>query len=146
MYNLNERKALERPLHLYEDIKHDRRKTSKMCHCYTEEMFQEKSDYRHRLRQKYLISIFLATEHRCDHCLHHYKMAEINFFQVFEVLTAVVMKDSVFWDMTPYSPLKVNRRLGGTCRLLLQGRSITQARKPESKQVESRALNLATSM
>jgi hypothetical protein len=29
------------------------------------------------------------------------------------------MKNCVFWDITPYSPLKVNRRLGGKCRLYL---------------------------
>jgi hypothetical protein len=33
----------------------------------------------------------------------------------FEVLTAVVLKGSIFWDITPYRPLKVNRRFGGTC-------------------------------
>jgi hypothetical protein len=27
----------------------------------------------------------------------------------FEVLTAVVMKGTIFWDITPCSPLKVNR-------------------------------------
>jgi hypothetical protein len=49
----------------------------------------------------------------------------------------VVMKSSIFWDITPYSPLKVNRRLGGTCRLHLQGRRINQARnkrEADSKQ------------
>jgi hypothetical protein len=34
-----------------------------------------------------------------------------------EVLTAVAMRSSVFWDMKPCSPLKVNRRFGRTCRL-----------------------------
>jgi hypothetical protein len=29
------------------------------------------------------------------------------------------MKSSVFWDITPSSPLKINRRFGGTCRLHL---------------------------
>jgi hypothetical protein len=28
----------------------------------------------------------------------------------FEVLTAVVMKSTVFWDIMPCSPLRVNRR------------------------------------
>jgi hypothetical protein len=28
----------------------------------------------------------------------------------FEVLTAAIMKSSIFWDITPCSPLKVNRR------------------------------------
>jgi hypothetical protein len=36
----------------------------------------------------------------------------------FEVLIVVVMKSSTFWDITPCNPLKVNRRFGGTCRLL----------------------------
>jgi hypothetical protein len=46
----------------------------------------------------------------------------------FEVLTAVVMKSSVFWDIMPCSPLKLYRRFGGTCRLHLQRRRICQAR------------------
>jgi hypothetical protein len=29
-----------------------------------------------------------------------------------QVLTALVMKSSVFWDITPYSSLKVNQRFG----------------------------------
>jgi hypothetical protein len=37
----------------------------------------------------------------------------------FEVLTAVVRKSPVFWNITPYRPLKINRRYGGTCRLHL---------------------------
>jgi hypothetical protein len=31
---------------------------------------------------------------------------------VFEVLTAVVMKSSLFWSITPRDPSKVNRRFG----------------------------------
>jgi hypothetical protein len=38
------------------------------------------------------------------------------------------LKRSVFWNITPCSLLKVNRRFGGTCRLHLQGRRISQAR------------------
>jgi hypothetical protein len=33
----------------------------------------------------------------------------------------------VFWDKKSCSPLKVNRRFGGTCRLHFQGQSISQA-------------------
>jgi hypothetical protein len=47
-------------------------------------------------------------------------------FVGFEV-TAVVMQSAIFWDITPYSPLKVNRRFGRTC-LRLQNRRISQAR------------------
>jgi hypothetical protein len=42
-------------------------------------------------------------------------------FVEFKVLTAVVMKSSVFWDIMPCSPLKVNRRFGRTYPLNLQG-------------------------
>jgi hypothetical protein len=45
-----------------------------------------------------------------------------------EVLTAVVMKSSMFWDITPCSQLKVNRRFTGTCHLHLQGRRKSRAR------------------
>jgi hypothetical protein len=38
----------------------------------------------------------------------------------FQVLAAVVMTSPVFWDITLCSPLKFNKRLGGTCHLLLQ--------------------------
>jgi hypothetical protein len=34
----------------------------------------------------------------------------------------------IFWDITPCSPLKVNRRFGGTCRLNIQGERIIQTR------------------
>jgi hypothetical protein len=36
------------------------------------------------------------------------------------------LKNSVIWDKTPCSPLKVNRRFGGTCRLHFQDRRLTQ--------------------
>jgi hypothetical protein len=45
----------------------------------------------------------------------------------FEVLTAVVMKSGIFWDIKPCSPLKENLRFGATYRLHLQGR-ISRAR------------------
>jgi hypothetical protein len=37
----------------------------------------------------------------------------------FEVLTAMVMKSNVAWDIMLYSQLKVNRRFGGTYRRYL---------------------------
>jgi hypothetical protein len=45
----------------------------------------------------------------------------------YEVLTAVVLKSSFFWDITSCSPLKVNRHFGGTCHLHLQGQRISHA-------------------
>jgi hypothetical protein len=38
------------------------------------------------------------------------------------------MKSAIFWDITPCSLLKVNRRFGRTCRNHLQGRRISRAR------------------
>jgi hypothetical protein len=45
-----------------------------------------------------------------------------------------ILKSSVFWDITPCSPLKVNRRFRGTYRLYLQGRRTSRTRnQPESR-------------
>jgi hypothetical protein len=43
----------------------------------------------------------------------------------FEVFTAVTMKNSVSWDVTPCR-FCVNRRFGGTYRLYLHGRKIRE--------------------
>jgi hypothetical protein len=45
----------------------------------------------------------------------------------FEVLRGVVMNSSIFWDITPCSPLKIDRSFGRTCRLL-QSRRINKPR------------------
>jgi hypothetical protein len=44
----------------------------------------------------------------------------------FEVLTAVVVQTSFFWDMTPGSPLEGNQHYEGTFHLHLQGRRINK--------------------
>jgi hypothetical protein len=46
----------------------------------------------------------------------------------FEVLTAMVMMSSTFWDIMPYSPSKVNSIFGGICSLQLQDQIISQER------------------
>jgi hypothetical protein len=38
------------------------------------------------------------------------------------------MKSTIFWDITPCSPLKINGRFGGTCHFHLQGLRISRAR------------------
>jgi hypothetical protein len=53
--------------------------------------------------------------------------ADWSKFVGFEVLTPVVMKSTIFWDMTPWSPLSVNRCFGLTYRLHLQGWRISRA-------------------
>jgi hypothetical protein len=42
----------------------------------------------------------------------------------FEILTVVVMKSSIFWDITSCGSLNVNRRFGGTYRIRLQSRRV----------------------
>jgi hypothetical protein len=44
-----------------------------------------------------------------------------NIYVGFVVLTTAVMKTYNVWYMTPYSPLKINRRFRGICRLHLEG-------------------------
>jgi hypothetical protein len=58
----------------------------------------------------------------------------------FEVLTAVVMKSTVFWDITPYSSLNVNQRFGGTYCLHLQGQRISWARSQHESRWQAEAL------
>jgi hypothetical protein len=50
----------------------------------------------------------------------------------------------IFWDKTPCSPLKVNRRFGGTCCLHLQGRRISQPRN--RREASRKAENSAASV
>jgi hypothetical protein len=46
----------------------------------------------------------------------------------FEILTAVVLKSSIFWDIIPCSPLNVNQHFRGTCYLRLQCRRENHAK------------------
>jgi hypothetical protein len=48
-------------------------------------------------------------------------IVKIFLFVLFEVLTAVIMNSSIFWEITPCSLLKCNRSFVGTYRLPLQG-------------------------
>jgi hypothetical protein len=45
-----------------------------------------------------------------------------------EILTVVVMKSTIIWDIMPCSLLKVTRHFGGTYRLHPQGRRISPVR------------------
>jgi hypothetical protein len=64
----------------------------------------------------------MRPEREDDHSLP--SSTEVKNGGVFDVLTAVVMKSFVFWDMASYSP-----RFGGICRLHLEVRRISQGRK-----------------
>jgi hypothetical protein len=41
--------------------------------------------------------------------------------------TTNAVKSTIFWDITPCSPLSVNRSFGGTYRLHTQGRKIVSS-------------------
>jgi hypothetical protein len=51
-----------------------------------------------------------------------------------------VMKSSVFWDITPHSPLKVKQRFRETCRLHISWRRINQTRKQHDTGSKQNAL------
>jgi hypothetical protein len=57
-----------------------------------------------------------------------FKRKQVQEIYVIRVYTILLMKSSIFWDITSCSPLNVNWRFGGTCCLHLQGRRISQAR------------------
>jgi hypothetical protein len=60
-----------------------------------------------------------------------------NFPIVYATLRYITLRSSIFWDIMPRSPLKVNRHFEGTCPLHLQGRKVSQGinqRKIRSKQ------------
>jgi hypothetical protein len=59
--------------------------------------------------------------------LHGGTSQKIVLFIVTGVKITYVLESSIFWDITPCNPLKVNRRFGGTCLLHLRDRKITQA-------------------
>jgi hypothetical protein len=76
----------------------------------------------------YLIHVALILFHPI-HYIQNKKSSKRNIFHVrFQVLTVEVMKSSILWDIMPCSPLKVNRRFGGTGHLHLQGRRVSRAR------------------
>jgi hypothetical protein len=79
------------------------------------------------------------------HGVKSQKMIPSNVNEVvgFEVLTAVVVKNTIFWDITPCSPLNASRCFGITYRLNLQGRRTSRARNPsESRWQAEQALKM----
>jgi hypothetical protein len=102
---------------------------------------------RFRLKRKYKISITWITQfvaYPCalfrDNCIPaeclssllspslrlSVCMRQVDNHAGFEVLTAMVMKGSICWDITQGSPFKVSSRVRGTC-LHLQRQRISQA-------------------
>jgi hypothetical protein len=55
------------------------------------------------------------------------------------------MNSTIFWDITPCSPLRVNRHFGGTYRLHLQGRKISRERHQRESRWQAEGNAAATS-
>jgi hypothetical protein len=53
------------------------------------------------------------------HKLENFMHTEILQIVRFEILTAVIMKNTVFWNLMPYSLVEVGRRFGRTYYLYL---------------------------
>jgi hypothetical protein len=50
------------------------------------------------------------------------------FYKLFDILIGVVMKSSIFWDITMCNLVKVNWHFRGTCSLYLWSWRVSQAR------------------
>jgi hypothetical protein len=62
----------------------------------------------------------------------------------FEVFTALVMKSSIFWDITSCSMLKVNWYFGGTCGLHLHSLWISHSRNQCESRWQAESLHVYT--
>jgi hypothetical protein len=77
-----------------------------------------------------------------DGILHSHRRENLKSYMVIsvfvglEVLTAVIMKSSVFWDITPYTQIEVHGRFGRKFRLKSSASKIMPRRKrrADSKQ------------
>jgi hypothetical protein len=71
-----------------------------------------------RCAQKPLVDLHVIVRVFFPNFRQHFNYPT-TFSEGYQVLTAVVMKCSVYWDIM-HSPLKVNQRFGGTCCLQFQ--------------------------
>jgi hypothetical protein len=52
-------------------------------------------------------------------------------------LTVINLNSTIFWDITPYSPLKVNQSFRGISCFLLRGRRMSRARNHSESRCEA---------
>jgi hypothetical protein len=69
-----------------------------------------------------------GTSHRPERGLHSHAYVKENRTEV---------KSSVFWDITPYIAVKVNRRFRGTFYLKFQARRINQTRNQRESRLQA---------
>jgi hypothetical protein len=97
--------------------------------------------FENEIMLKSLSNFRYERRNRHAHIMQSFYALVVKIYVGFEVITAVIMKTYFFWSITPRSPLKVNRRFRGTCRLHLRVRRISQE-KTNVKQLSSRASTL----
>jgi hypothetical protein len=68
-----------------------------------------------RYRKEHILKCTLNWGTYFDYCVYSL------FLVLFKVGTAVTMKNTIFWNVKPCSPVEVYRRFGGTCCFHLQG-------------------------
>jgi hypothetical protein len=64
------------------------------------------------------------------------------FYVGFEVFTAVVIKSTIFWDITPCSPLSVNLCFGGNVASIFRVEEITSARNQRANRWQVHASDM----
>jgi hypothetical protein len=88
----------------------------------------------------------LSSGQFCSHCRVSLSHCVTSTSCRFEGLTAVVVKSTIFWDITPRSPLSVNWRFWGTYSLQLHGWKYKLSKKPARKQVPPAICSSETSV
>jgi hypothetical protein len=115
--------------------------SSHACRVFSSEIRERVCTHTHLSTHVTIIFVVCFARGSLNTFMNHPKDYKSKKYSVgFEVFTLVVIKDIIFWDKTPCSPLSFNRRFGGTYRLHLQGR-INRFSKPASNQVASRMLS-----
>jgi hypothetical protein len=75
----------------------------------------ERKEFNVRFEGPHLTSVArIFAQHESEFCRGRKPDNKRRIYVGFEILTAMVMKSIIFWVITPYSPLKVNRRFGET--------------------------------
>jgi hypothetical protein len=64
----------------------------------------------------------------------------------FEVFTSVVMKSTLFWDITPSSALKVNRSFGRILSSPSSGSNTEPIKKPECSRYQAELLSYSSTL
>jgi hypothetical protein len=94
---------------------------------------ERKTNIRRKPRRETITGVDLGRKLKC---IFKTQITNINFLVRFEVLTAVSMKNVVFWDVAPCRSC-VNWSFGGKYRLHLQGRKLRERGTNVSRRLQT---------